>query len=155
MQAAAYLPDDWPSPISPPTFPLAEGAVPNVPADLLYTAEHEYVRRTRDPAIVEVGITDYAQGELGDIVFVDLPKPGGTFARMAVFGTIEAVKAVSELYCPVGGEVVEINTALADDPGLINRDTYGAGWMVRLRLSDKGELEGLLDAKTYTTKIGG
>lgn len=127
----------------------------NIPADLMYTPEHEYVRRTKDPAVVEIGITDYAQGELGDIVFVDLPKPGGKFARMAPFGTIEAVKAVSELYCPVSGEVTEANAALAADPGLVNRDTYGAGWMVRLRISDPGELAGLLDAKAYAAKIGG
>jgi len=129
--------------------------VANVPADLLYTAEHEYVRRTGDPAVVEVGITDYAQGELGDIVFVELPKPGAKFARMAVFGTVEAVKAVSELFCPVSGEIVASNPALEGDPGLINRDSYGAGWMVRLRISDPGELASLLDAKAYTAKIGG
>ena len=127
----------------------------NVPADLVYTPEHEYVRRTKDPAVVEIGITDYAQGELGDIVFVDLPKAGGKFSRMAVFGTIEAVKAVSELFCPVSGEVTDANPALAADPGLINRDAYGAGWMVRLKLSDPAELAALLDAKAYAAKIGG
>jgi len=128
--------------------------VANVPADLLYTPEHEYVRRTKDPAVVEVGVTDYAQGELGDIVFVDLPKAGATFSRMAVFGTVEAVKAVSELFCPLAGEVVESNAALEGDPGLINRDAYGAGWMIRLRLSDPSELKGLLDAAAYQAKIG-
>lgn len=127
----------------------------NIPADLVFTAEHEYVRRTGDPAVVEVGITDYAQGELGDIVFVELPKPGAKFTRMAVFGTVEAVKAVSELFCPVSGEVVESNSALESDPGLINRDPYGAGWMVRLRISDPGELATLLDAEAYAAKIGG
>jgi glycine cleavage system H protein len=129
--------------------------VANVPADLLYTPEHEYVRRTSDPAIVEVGITDYAQGELGDIVFVELPKSGASFSRMAVFGTVEAVKAVSELFCPVAGQVVETNGALEGDPGLINRDPYGAGWMVRLRLADPGELGALLKAAAYTTQIAG
>jgi len=129
--------------------------VANVPGDLLYTPEHEYVRRTSDAAVVEIGITDYAQGELGDIVFVDLPKPGATFSRMAVFGTVEAVKAVSELFCPVGGEVVAVNGGLEGDPGLINRDPYAAGWMVRLRLNDPGELGTLLDAAAYTAKIGG
>jgi glycine cleavage system H protein len=129
--------------------------VANIPADLVFTAEHEYVRRTGDPAVVEVGITDYAQGELGDIVFVELPKPGAKFTRMAVFGTVEAVKAVSELFCPVSGEVVESNSALESDPGLINRDPYGAGWMVRLRISDPGELATLLDAEAYAAKIGG
>jgi glycine cleavage system H protein len=129
--------------------------VANVPTDLLYTPEHEYVRRTADPAIVEVGITDYAQGELGDIVFVDLPKPGVSFSRMAVFGTVEAVKAVSELFCPVSGQVVETNGALEGDPGLINRDTYGGGWMVRLRLTDPGELDALLKPAAYSAQIAG
>jgi glycine cleavage system H protein len=129
--------------------------VANIPADLLYTPEHEYVRRTKDPAIVEVGITDYAQGELGDIVFVDLPKPGARFVRMAVLGTVEAVKAVSELFSPVSGEVTEANGALEGDPALINRDPYGAGWMVRLRLSDAAELGSLLDAAGYQAKIAG
>ncbi len=126
-----------------------------IPADLLYTPEHEYVRKTSDPAIVEIGITDYAQGELGDIVFVDLPKPGQTFDRMGVFGTVEAVKAVSELFCPVAGTVVESNPALDADPATINRDPYGAGWMVRLRLASPAELGTLLDAAAYGAKIGG
>ncbi|HXG45902.1 MAG TPA: glycine cleavage system protein GcvH [Gemmatimonadales bacterium] len=124
-----------------------------IPADLLYTPEHEYVRKTGD-AVVEVGITDYAQGELGDIVFVELPKPGARFDRMAVFGTVEAVKAVSELFCPVSGEVVEVNTKLEGDPGLVNRDPYGAGWMIRLRLQDPAELGTLLDAAAYRARIG-
>lgn len=127
----------------------------DIPAGLHYTPEHEYVRRTGDPAVVEVGITDFAQGELGDIVFVDLPKPGATFSRMGVFGTVEAVKAVSELYSPLSGVIVESNAALEGDPGLINRDPYGAGWMIRLRISDAGELTGLMDAKAYEAKIGG
>ncbi len=127
----------------------------NVPADLLYTPEHEYVRRTKDPAVVEIGITDYAQGELGDIVFVDLPKPGASFSRMGVFGTVEAVKAVSELFCPVAGTVVESNGAIDGDPGLINRDPYGTGWMVRLKISNPAELATLLDAAAYEAKIGG
>lgn len=126
-----------------------------VPADLHYTPEHEYVRRTSDPAVVEVGITDFAQGELGDIVFLDLPKAGATFARMGVFGTVEAVKAVSELFSPLSGAIVESNAALEADPGLVNRDPYGAGWMIRLRLADPKELSGLLDAKAYEAKIGG
>ena len=126
-----------------------------VPADLHYTPEHEYVRRTSDPAVVEVGITDFAQGELGDIVFLDLPKAGATFARMGVFGTVEAVKAVSELFSPLSGAIVESNAALEADPGLVNRDPYGAGWMIRVRISDPKELSGLLDAKAYEAKIGG
>lgn len=127
----------------------------NIPADLLYTPEHEYVRKTSDPAIVEIGITDFAQGELGDIVFVELPKPGATFTKMAVFGTVEAVKAVSELYCPVSGAVVEANGAIDGDPGTINRDAYGAGWMIRLKLSDPAELDGLLTPAAYSALIGG
>ena len=127
----------------------------DIPAGLHYTPEHEYVRRTSDPAVVEVGITDFAQGELGDIVFLDLPKTGATFSRMGVFGTVEAVKAVSELFSPLSGVIVESNAALDADPGLINRDPYGAGWMIRLRISDPGELTGLLDAKAYEAKIGG
>lgn len=127
----------------------------NIPADLLYTPEHEYVRKTKDPAVVEIGITDYAQGELGDIVFVELPKPGAKFDRMAVFGTVEAVKAVSELFCPVAGEVVEANPALDGDPATINRDPYGAGWMIRLRPSNPAELNELLKAPAYEAKIGG
>ncbi|MEO8633781.1 MAG: glycine cleavage system protein GcvH [Gemmatimonadales bacterium] len=126
----------------------------DIPAGLLYTPEHEYVRRTSDPAVVEIGITDFAQGELGDIVFVDLPKAGASFTRMGVFGTVEAVKAVSELFSPLGGVIVESNAALEGDPGLINRDPYGTGWMIRLRMSDPGELTGLLDAKAYGAKIG-
>lgn len=127
----------------------------NIPADLLYTPEHEYVRRTADAAVVEIGITDYAQGELGDIVFVDLPKRGASFSRMAVFGTVEAVKAVSELFCPLAGEIVEANGALEGDPSLINRDPYGAGWMVRLKLAAPAELGSLLDAAAYQAKLGG
>jgi glycine cleavage system H protein len=132
-----------------------EKFVANIPADLLYTPEHEYVRRTKDPAVVEIGITDYAQGELGDIVFVELPKAGARFDRMGVFGTVEAVKAVSELFCPVAGEVVEANGALDGDPATINRDPYGAGWMIRLRLSNPAELNELLKADAYEAKIGG
>jgi glycine cleavage system H protein len=129
--------------------------VANVPADLLYTPEHEYVRKTSDPAVVEIGVTDYAQGELGDVVFLDLPKPGAKFERMGVFGTIEAVKAVSELFCPLSGEVVESNSALDGDPGTVNRDPYGAGWMVRLKVTNPSEFSTLLDAAAYQAKIGG
>ncbi|HSB54065.1 MAG TPA: glycine cleavage system protein GcvH [Gemmatimonadales bacterium] len=127
----------------------------NIPSDLLYTPEHEYVRRTKDPAIVEIGITDYAQGELGDVVFIELPKPGASFTKMGVFGTVEAVKAVSELFCPVAGEVVESNAALDSDPATVNRDPYGAGWMIRLKLSNPADLNDLLKADAYEAKIGG
>jgi glycine cleavage system H protein len=127
----------------------------NVPKDLRYTAEHEYVKTTGDPAIVQIGITDYAQGELGDVVFVELPKPGASFTKMQVFGTIEAVKAVSELYCPVAGTVVEANGELEGNPALVNRDPYGAGWMIKLKLKDAAELAGLLDAAAYEKHVAG
>lgn len=126
----------------------------NVPDDLQYTAEHEYVARTSDPAVVRVGITDYAQGELGDVVFVNLPKPGQRLGVHESFGTIEAVKAVSELYSPVPGEVVEVNGTLDGDPAVVNRDPYGDGWMVTLRVTDAGSLAGLLSPSAYRAHIG-
>lgn len=126
----------------------------NVPDDLVYTAEHEYVARTPDASVVRIGITDYAQGELGDVVFVTLPKTGERLTSHQSFGSIEAVKAVSELYSPVAGEVVEINTALDADPAAVNRDPYGEGWMVKLRVSSPGELKALLTPGAYRTHIG-
>ena len=125
----------------------------DIPDDLLYTEEHEYLKRTAD-GVYQVGITDYAQGELGDIVYVELPRPGDKFARMEVFGTVEAVKAVSDLYSPVSGEVVEVNTALADDPALVNNEPYGRGWMIKLRVSNDAELEQLLGSSEYSAHIG-
>lgn len=124
-----------------------------VPQELKYTAEHEYVRQTEEEGVVVVGITDYAQDQLGDVVFVELPKPGASFDRMEVFGTIEAVKAVSELYSPLSGEVLAINEALDADPALVNTDPYGNGWMIRLRISDDSQLAGLLDADSYERQI--
>ena len=126
----------------------------NVPDDLGYTAEHEYVARTDDPSIVTIGITDYAQGELGDVVFVRLPKRGDRLDAHQAFGEIEAVKAVSELYSPVAGEVVEINGTLDSDSGVVNRDPYGAGWMIKLRVSNAADLKDLLSAKAYRSHIG-
>ena len=126
----------------------------NIPDDLLYTPEHEYVRSTGDGSIVEIGITDYAQGELGDIVFLELPSAGATYAKHDVFGTIEAVKAVSELFCPLAGEVVEVNERLDKDPALVNTDPYGAGWMIRLRVSEPGEREELLKPDAYRELVG-
>jgi glycine cleavage system H protein len=128
--------------------------VSNVPDELVYTAEHEYVARTGDPSVVRVGITDYAQGELGDVVFVNLPKPGQRLDPHESFGTIEAVKAVSELYSPVAGEVVEVNGGLDGDPAIVNRDPYGEGWMVKLRVTDPKTLDGLLSPQAYRTHIG-
>lgn len=126
----------------------------NIPNDLRYTEDHEYARKTGDPAVVQIGITDYAQGELGDVVYVDLPKAGASFGTRDVFGTIEAVKAVSELYCPLAGTVLEVNTALEQDPALVNRDPYGAGWMIKLRLKNAAELAQLLDRAAYAKHIG-
>ena len=126
----------------------------NIPADLRYTEEHEYTKPTGEPGVVQVGITDYAQGELGDVVYVELPKVGASFARRDVFGTIEAVKAVSELYAPVAGTITAVNMALEGDPALINRDPYGAGWMVKLRVKNAAELEQLLGSAAYKKHIG-
>ncbi len=126
----------------------------SIPKDLRYTKDHEWVRASGDPQVVEVGITDYAQGELGDVVFVELPKAAAAFKQRDVFGTIEAVKAVSELYSPVAGSIVEANKALEQDPALVNRDPYGKGWMVKVKLKDAKELEGLLRADDYAKHVG-
>jgi len=124
-----------------------------IPKELRYTKDHEWVRVSDDLQVVEVGITDYAQGELGDVVFVDLPKAATTFKQRDAFGTIEAVKAVSELYSPVAGTIVESNKALEQDPALVNRDPYGKGWMVKVRIKDAKELEGLLRADAYAKHV--
>ena len=110
----------------------------SVPGDLQYTRTHEWVRREGDTATV--GITDHAQDELGDVVFVELPEEGATFGAGDAFGTIESVKAVSDLYAPVGGEVVEVNSALDDVPEKVNEDPYGDGWILKLRVSGEGDL---------------
>jgi glycine cleavage system H protein len=128
--------------------------VSNVPDELVYTAEHEYVARTGDAGVVRIGITDYAQGELGDVVFVSLPKPGQRLQAHESFGTIEAVKAVSELYSPLAGDVVDVNGALDGDPAAVNRDPYGDGWMITLRVADPKGLDGLLSPAAYRTHIG-
>lgn len=124
----------------------------NIPADLRYTKDHEYVKATNDPNVVIVGITDFAQGELGDVVFVDLPKVGRKLGEHDVFGTIEAVKAVSELYSPLAGEVVEVNAAIDGEPSLVNSDPYGKGWMIKLRTA--GSSNSLLNADEYKKIIG-
>ena len=125
-----------------------------IPDDLRYTEQHEYVRKTQDPNVVQVGITDYAQGELGDVVFVDLPKTGASFGRGDVFGTIEAVKAVSDLYAPVAGTVTEANAALEADPALVNRDPYAGGWMIKVRLKDAAEVNKLMSSAEYKKHVG-
>ena len=125
----------------------------SIPQDLLYTADHEYVKKTGDGAVVAVGITDYAQGELGDIVFLDLPAVGRKVGHHDVFGTVEAVKAVSELYSPLAGEVVEVNPRLEGEPALVNTDPYGDGWMIKLKV-DPAALGGLMDATAYAKHLG-
>ena len=123
----------------------------NVPAELKYSKDHEWCRL--DGEYAYVGITDFAQGELGDIVFVDVPTVGETLAAGEVFGTIEAVKTVSDAFLPVGGEVVEMNEAVDADPSLVNKDPYGEGWMVKVKVSDASELDGLLSAGEYEALI--
>jgi glycine cleavage system H protein len=120
----------------------------NVPDDLQYTAEHEWVRAA--DGTVRVGITDFAQDSLGDIVYVQLPEVGSTVAAGDSFGEVESTKSVSEIYAPVGGEVVARNEAVIDSPDTINTDPYGEGWLVEIRLADEGDLSGLLDAAAYT-----
>jgi glycine cleavage system H protein len=127
--------------------------VANIPSDLHYTEEHEYVRANSD-GTVNVGITDYAQGELGDVVYVELPQVGTKLGKHDVFGTIEAVKAVSELFSPLAGEVTEINSRLDQEPALVNSDPYGAGWMIKLRVEDASAIEGLMSADAYTNHVG-
>ena len=118
-----------------------------VPEDLRYTKEHEWVRVDGDEATV--GITQYAADQLGDIVFVELPAVGRALEQFATFGVVESVKAVSDLFAPVAGEIVAINDALADQPELVNSQPFGDGWMVRVRLADKGQVEALLEPAAY------
>ena len=125
----------------------------NVPGDLRYTPEHEYVRDLGD-GVVEIGITDYAQGELGDVVYVELPKVGASFGKHDVFGTIEAVKAVSELFAPVSGEVLEVNSRLDGEPALVNSDPYGDGWMIKLRVKGDADRDALLGPEEYRKHVG-
>ena len=126
-----------------------------IPNDLRYTPDHEYLKSSAPAGVLAVGITDYAQGELGDIVYLELPKPGAKFGAHDTFGTIEAVKAVSELYCPVAGEVVEINGRLDGEPALVNTDPYGDGWMIKLKVADAAAVSTLMDAPAYTTHLSG
>ena len=119
----------------------------NIPDNLKYTSEHEWVKLEGE--IAAIGVTDYAQGELGDVVFVELPSVGSRVKAMQEFGTIEAVKAVSELFAPVSGEVLEINPILEGDPMAVNRDPYGLGWMIKIRINDPGEMDKLLPPSEY------
>lgn len=124
----------------------------NIPADLKYSKDHEWIRVEKSCAYV--GITDFAQSQLGDIVFVDVTTVGETLPQGEVFGTIEAVKTVSDAFLPVGGEILEFNTSLNDSPELVNSDPYGAGWMIKIRMTDPAELDVLLDAEAYAKLIG-
>jgi glycine cleavage system H protein len=133
---------------------MGEIRMSDIPSDLHYTEEHEYLKPTDDDGVYAVGVTDYAQGELGDVVFVELPEVGSSFDAMDVFGTIEAVKAVSDLYCPVQGEVVAVNDGLDDDPSLVNSDPYGKGWMIRLRVANPEDVDALLSSDSYAEHIG-
>lgn len=125
----------------------------NIPADLKYTKDHEWVRVDGDKAIV--GITDFAQGELGDIVFLEIETEGDELAKEEVFGTVEAVKTVSDLFMPVSGTVESFNTELEDAPELVNKDPYGKGWMIKIAMSDSSELDDLMSADEYKDLIEG
>ena len=125
----------------------------NVPKDLKYTKDHEWVRIDGD--IATIGITDFAQGELGDIVYVEIETLNQALEAETVFGSVEAVKTVSDLFMPISGEIIEINEAIEDSPETVNEDPYGDGWMVRIQYSDMLQLEGLIDAKAYKAIIAG
>ena len=125
----------------------------NIPADLKYTKEHEWIKVDGD--VATVGITDFAQGELGDIVYVEIETEGETLDAEEVFGTVEAVKTVSDLFMPLSGEVLEFNEGLEADPEIVNKDPYGDGWMIKIKLSDASEVDNLLSADAYKELIAG
>lgn len=124
----------------------------NIPEELKYTEDHEWVKVDGDS--VTVGITDFAQGELGDIVYVEIETEGETIDANEVFGTVEAVKTVSDLFMPISGEIVEVNVALEDSPETVNESAYGDGWMIKIKMSDPAEVDNLLDAAAYKAHIG-
>ena len=126
----------------------------NFPQDLRYTSEHEWVRIT-EGNIATIGITDFAQGELGDIVYVDIDSIGNHLNANEVFGSVEAVKTVSDLFMPVDGKVLELNPALDGSPDLVNTDPYGEGWIIKVEISDPSQLEGLMDAAAYESSVAG
>jgi len=123
----------------------------NVPAELKYTKDHEWIKVEGD--IATIGITDFAQGELGDIVYVEVESLDDTLEADAVFGTVEAVKTVSDLFMPIAGEVIAFNDTLEDTPEIVNEDPYGAGWMIKVEMSDESELEDLMDAAAYEASL--
>ena len=124
----------------------------NIPTDLRYTADHEWIKLEGD--VATVGVTDYAQGELGDIVFVEVETEGEELDAEEVFGTIEAVKTVSDLFLPVAGEILEFNSALENDPSLINNDPYGDGWIIKVKVSETADVDNLMDSKAYAATLG-
>jgi len=124
-----------------------------LPAELRYSADHEWARM--EDGIARVGLTDYAQDQLGDVVYVELPAVGAHLAKGAVFATVESVKSVSECFLPIAGEIVEINTPLADDPSILNQSPYGQGWMVRIKPDDLAEVESLMTAEGYRATLKG
>ncbi len=123
----------------------------NIPAELLYTKDHEWLRIEGDFGYI--GVTDFAQGELGDIVFIEIETLGETLAKEEVFGTIEAVKTVSDMFMPVSGEIVEVNPAIESSPELVNKDPYGEGWMIKIRMTDPSEKDALLSAEAYKALV--
>jgi glycine cleavage system H protein len=123
----------------------------NVPEDLLYTKDHEWIRMDGDMGYV--GVTDFAQGELGDIVFIEIETEGETLKKEEVFGTIEAVKTVSDMFMPVSGEIIEVNSVLADNPDVVNKDPYGEGWMVKIRITNPKEAKELLSPDQYKSLL--
>jgi len=126
-----------------------------IPEGFLYTEEHEYLKPTDDDDVFLVGVTDYAQGELGDVVYIELPEVGASFQKMDPFGNIEAVKAVSDLFCPVAAEVLDVNASLDDDPAVVNSDPYGEGWIIKIRAQNPEQISALLDAAAYTSLLDG
>lgn len=125
----------------------------NIPSNLKYTKDHEWVKLDGD--VATVGVTDFAQGELGDIVYVEVETVDETMEAEAIFGSVEAVKTVSDLFLPVSGEIIEFNSALEDEPEKVNSDPYGEGWMIKIKCSDLSQMDGLLSADDYKTLIGG
>ena len=124
----------------------------NIPSNLKYSTDHEWVRVEGDVAYI--GITDFAQGQLGDIVFVDVPTEGETLAQNEVFGSIEAVKTVSDAFTPISGEVLEFNEALNDAPDCVNKDPYGDGWLIKMSIADASEIEALMSSEQYAEIVG-
>jgi glycine cleavage system H protein len=124
----------------------------NIPSELKYTKDHEWIKIDGD--IATIGITDFAQGELGDIVYVEVETIGETLDKEEVFGTVEAVKTVSDLFMPVSGEILELNEELANTPEVVNQDPYGKGWMIKVKLTDPSQVEGLLSSEAYSSLVG-